>query len=333
MRYNPKLLLIIVVLLWSGCRNISEKQNTKSEVVEAIGATDTLASAAEYEKLDDYFTFLIASDLGRNGYFDQQPIAETMGIVANLADAEFVAAIGDVHHFMGVGSVNDPLWLTNFEWVYKHPELQIPWYPVLGNHEYEGNTDAVIEYSKISRRWQMPDRYYSKSIRISDNTELLLVFIDTPPLIDKYRQSEEHPDARKQDADKQLRWIDNTLKSSTAKWKIVMGHHPVYAGTNKEEEERIDMQLNLMPLLKKHQVDAYYCGHIHNFQHIKMPGVDIDYFVNSSASLSREVVPLKEAIFSSQLTGFTLCSLNDSLMVTSLIDKKGGIIYQYTRKE
>ena len=31
----------------------------------------------------------------------------------------------------------------------------------LGNHEYRGNTQAVIDYSKVSARWNMPDRYYT----------------------------------------------------------------------------------------------------------------------------------------------------------------------------
>ncbi len=59
-----------------------------------------------------------------------------MGDVAGRTKADFVTAIGDVHHFYSVLLVNDPLWLINFELAYSHPELMIPWYPVLGNHEY-----------------------------------------------------------------------------------------------------------------------------------------------------------------------------------------------------
>ena len=52
--------------------------------------------------LEEHFTFMIASDLGRNGYYDQKPVAEMMGVVASIAEPEFVAALGDVHHFQGV---------------------------------------------------------------------------------------------------------------------------------------------------------------------------------------------------------------------------------------
>lgn len=59
--------------------------------------------------------FYVANDLGRNGYYDQKPIAELMGIMAEEVGPEFILATGDVHHFEGVQSVNDPLWMTNYD--------------------------------------------------------------------------------------------------------------------------------------------------------------------------------------------------------------------------
>ena len=67
-----------------------------------------------------------------------------------------------LHHFSGVQSVEDPLLMTNYELIYSHPELMIDWLPILGNHEYRGNTQAIIDYSNISRRWNMPGRYCTK---------------------------------------------------------------------------------------------------------------------------------------------------------------------------
>jgi hypothetical protein len=328
-----KLAIILLAIFLVGCHNSTKNNEVTNNADSALIAQDTVLTDSTLLLLDECFTFMIASDLGRNGYYDQQIIAEVMGEVADIAGVEFVAALGDVHHFMGIQSVNDPLWLSNYELIYKHPELMIPWFPILGNHEYEGNTDAMIAYSEVSRRWQMPARFYSKTYEISDSTEVLLLFIDTAPLIDKYRISDDHPDARKQSVENQLSWLDNTLKKSTAKWKIAMGHHPVYAGTTKSESERTDLQKRLLPILEKYDVDVYYNGHIHNFQHINIEGSAIDYFVISSASQSREVLPLDGTIFSSSATGFALCSLNDSILVTSFIDKRGQIIYQHKRKQ
>lgn len=295
-------------------------------------ATEGPVDAEALTALADHFTFLIAADLGRNGYYDQKPVAEMMGEVVGITDAEFVAALGDVHHFWGVRSVDDPLWLTNYEWIYKHPELMIPWHPVLGNHEYRGNTQAVLDYATVSRRWEMPDRYYSITESVSDDTEALLVFIDTPSLIDKYRDDpDKFPDAGVTPLDQQLAWIDTTLGASDAAWKIVMGHHPIYAGTTKESRERTDLQHRLQPLLDAHGVDVELSGHIHNFQHIRVPGSDVDYVVNTSASLTRDVVDFDGALFSSSDPGFSLCTLTDDELILTFVNAEGQIIYQYSR--
>ncbi|MBU1100365.1 MAG: metallophosphoesterase [Bacteroidetes bacterium] len=285
-------------------------------------------------ELEDDFTFMIASDLGRNGYYDQKPVAEMMGEVADFTEPEFVAVLGDIHHFLGVRSVDDPLWQTNFEWIYKHPELMIPWHPVLGNHEYYGTTQAVLDYSKISRRWEMPARYYSMNFPISENSEVLILFIDTAPLIDKYRDNpEEFEDLGNQSIEKELAWIDSTLSASNAKWKIVLGHHPVYAGTTKSESERENMQERIQPLLDKYNVDISVGGHIHNFQHIQVPNSEVDYFVNSSASLTREVVPYEGSLFSSMDSGFSLCTVTETELIITFVNKEGEVIYQYVRKK
>lgn len=327
MKISLLVMLLILMVSFTCCKkNNKQTQISTSNNIEAIN--DTIIEF-NFEKLDDFFSFMIVSDLGRNGYYDQLPVAETMGEIANAADVEFIAALGDVHHFMGIQSVHDPLWLTNFELVYKHPELMIPWYPILGNHEYEGNTNAVIAYSDISRRWQMPDRYYQKMVLINDTVSALLLFIDTTPLIDKYHVSNEHPDVHFQLVEKQLKWIDKTLKESTAKWKIVMGHHPIFAGTTKTESERNDLQIKLLPILNSNNVNAYFNGHIHNFQHIKTSESEIHFFVNSSASQSRNVISLNETVFGSSSTGFILCSLDQSEMIISFVNKDGEIIYQY----
>ena len=140
----------------------------------------------DWKGLEKQLNFYMANDLGRNGYYDQKPIAELMGEMADVIGPECVFAAGDVHHFEGVRSVNDPLWMTNYELIYSHPELMIDWFPILGNHEYRGNTQAVLDYTNVSRRWSMPGRYYTKVFE-KKGTAIRFVMIDTAPLIDKYR--------------------------------------------------------------------------------------------------------------------------------------------------
>ena len=63
----------------------------------------------EWKALEKPLNFYLANDLGRNGYYDQKPIAETMGRMAETIDIEFVLAAGDVHHFEGVQRDSDAL--------------------------------------------------------------------------------------------------------------------------------------------------------------------------------------------------------------------------------
>ncbi len=278
----------------------------------------------------------VANDLGRNGYFEQKTIAELMGWMAEDVDPEFVAAIGDVHHFEGVQSVDDPLWMTNYELIYSHPDLMIDWYAILGNHEYRGNTQAVLDYKNVSRRWVMPSRYYAFEKEVEDgNEKILFVFIDTAPLIDKYRRdTEDYADAGKQSIAAELEWLDATLAASDAKWKVVFGHHPIFADTDKNESERTDLQKRVKPLLDKYGVDAYVCGHIHNFQHIQVKDSKVQYFVNSSGSLARKSVkPIDGTQFCSGDEGFMVLSTSDNLMRFFLINHRGEIIYQYDVKK
>lgn len=286
-----------------------------------------------WKTLEKPLNFFLANDLGRNGYYDQKPIAELMGNMAENVDVECVVAAGDVHHFEGVRSINDPLWMTNFELIYAHPELMIPWYPVLGNHEYRGNTQAVLDYADVSARWEMPARYYTKVLE-NDGITIRLVMVDTAPLLDKYREdTEKYPDACKQDMDRQLAWIDSVLTSSKEDWVLVVGHHPIYAETSKEDAERVDLQKRLDTILRKHKVDMYLCGHIHNFQYIRKPGSDIDYVVNSSGSLSRDVKPVDGTVFCSGETGFSLIAADKKELNLHMINKEGKVLYTVTRKK
>lgn len=275
----------------------------------------------------------VANDLGRNGYYEQKPIAELMGRMAEQDDVEAVLALGDTHHYMGVESVTDPLWTTNFELIYSHPELQVPWYPILGNHEYRGNTQAVIDYSQVSRRWQMPARYYSKVFE-DDSVSLRVVFVDTTPLIDKYhKDTADYPDVAQQNMDAQLDWLDKELAQAKENWVVVVGHHPIYADTPKSSSERTDLQQRLDPILRRHQVNMYICGHIHNFQHVRIAGTRMDYVVNSSGSLSRqEVKPIEGTVFVSGEPGFSILSGTKESLRLEMINQQGKVIHTVEQK-
>lgn len=310
-RLNQLSLLFLLLLIPS----ISWAQLSREEIAKAC---------------DDGFNFILATDLGRNGYYDQKTVAHAMGELADEGDAEFVLALGDTFHYIGVESSSDPLWLTNFELVYSHPELQIPWYPVVGNHEYRGNVQALIDYSKVSRRWQMPARYYKLSYKTDETHTLDIFILDTPPLIEKYRTKKKYSDASEQSREAQLQWLEKVLRESTADRKIVVGHHPIFADTSKDESERSDMQRYVFPLLQNYSVDLYVCGHIHNHQHIVKPDVKTNFVVLSSGSKSRKVKAIDGTQFCSPETGFGFISYKSGQLTMYLLDKEGNELYHFT---
>lgn len=294
--------------------------------------TQSVSPEQTWKELEKPLNFYLINDSGRNGYYEQKTIAGTMGKMAETIDIEFVVAAGDVHHFEGVRSVSDPLWMTNYELIYSHPDLMIPWYPVCGNHEYRGNTQAPVDYSGVSARWDMPAKYYTFTAE-EDSVEVRIVMLDTTPLIDKYREdTEKYPDASKSEVEPQLEWLDSVLTAATEDWVLVVGHHPIYADTDKTDSERIDMQDRVNSILVKHgNVDMYLCGHIHTFQHIRMEGCDIDYVVNSSASLSREVKPVEGTVFCSPEEGYSLITADKHELDLYMLDACGNVLHKVSR--
>ena len=307
--------------------------------VAAMAALLSVASAkgqtpGQWELLKGNVNLYLVNDMGRNGYYDQKPIAELMGTMTETIGPEAIIAAGDIHHFNGVASVNDPLWTTNYEHIYSHPELMLDWFPILGNHEYRGNTQAVLDYAKVSRRWMMPARYYTKVFN-KKNVSVRIVFLDTTPLIDRYREeTDKYPDAVKQDVQKELDWLDQTLRQAKEDWVIVVGHHPIYAETSKAEYERTDMQKRVMPILHRYNnVSIYACGHIHNFQHIRMKGDPIDYVVNSAGALSRKVKPIEGTVFCSSEPGFSVIAATQKQLKLHMIDKQGRVLHTVTKQK
>ena len=95
------------------------------------------------------------------------------------------------------------------------------------------------------------------------------------------------------------------------------------------------MQNRLNAVLLKHKnVAMYVCGHIHNFQHIRKPGTDIDYIVNTSGSLSRPKVKAVDGTqFCSGITGFSLVCADKQTLDLHLIDKDGKVVYTVSKKK
>jgi hypothetical protein len=110
-------IIFIVFLIFSGCKTSVDQSELKLPP-------------------DSLFNFIIISDHGRNGYFNQKIIADMMADVADSCSIRFIVTGGDNFQISGVQSVQDPLWLSSFENIYTHPgsaaggkcrAVTIPW--------------------------------------------------------------------------------------------------------------------------------------------------------------------------------------------------------------
>ena len=276
--------------------------------------------------------FLVMGDWGRNGADHQREVAAQMGKTASDMKTQFIIATGDNFYPSGVMSEHDPLFHYSFENIYTDFSLQWDWYLILGNHDYMTNPDAQVKYSSISRRWKMPARYYSKKFAINGDTtqQVLIAFIDTNPLIPQFYGSPQYGAAvANQDSTAQKKWLENVLSdaSPNIKWKLVVGHHPMYTGGSRTEGyDTKAIRNSLKPLLDKYKVDAYINGHEHSLQHIKPAGVT-HHFISGAASERTAVKLIPDARMVASTYGFMLFSVTANHMLVQTIDYNGQIIY------
>jgi len=298
-------------------------------IFTSLSFTSTFAQKIDsLTVINKSYNFYVIGDWGRNGSFNQRELADVMNTTAGIIWPRFIATTGDNFYENGVASIDDPLWMSSFENVYSGGNLLMEWHPTLGNHDYKGNTKAQIKYSHKSRRWKMPDYYYSYT-EMLDKEKILFVFIDSNQFEDSYyKHPDRYPDLIGVDPQIQLKWIDSVLTNSDAKWKILFGHQHVYTGGSRAEGDS-ETAKYLEPLLKKHSVDIYFCGHEHDLQHIKPEG-ETHYFVSGAGSQLRPTGYMEYSLFAKSVQGFCAVSaLSDKLLV-QMIDYTGKVIYKYT---
>ncbi|KAJ4974719.1 hypothetical protein NE237_007893 [Protea cynaroides] len=219
---------------------------------------------------DGSLSFLVIGDWGRRGAENQSQVALQMGMIGEKLDVNFVISTGDNFYDNGLTGVDDPNFEESFTKIYTAKSLQKPWYTVLGNHDYRGNVEAQLSpvLRKIDRRW-ICLRSFIVNAEVAE-----FFFIDTNPFVDMYfYDPKDHMydwrglrPSRKIYITNVLKELDLALKKSTAKWKIVVGHHAVRSvGHHGDTEELVQL---LLPVLRANYVDLYMNGHDHCLEHI-----------------------------------------------------------------
>lgn len=298
-------------------------------LMAGMSAGLALAPQAKAGTSGPSLTFLALGDWGQKGNGTQRRVAEAMGDVALVHSSRFVVSAGDNFYPAGVTSTADDHWRRSFEDVYTAQALQIPWFAALGNHDYRGDVQAQIDYSRLSQRWRMPSRYFKVAGADFGAAFVDLFVIDTSAIVDGHNYDEllqqlargrraRHEGAR------QLAWLDQALAESSARWKIVVGHHPVYSGGHGDSPRLVE---TLPPMLKAHGVQLYINGHDHSLQHIHRDGVD--YLCTGSGAEANDALRAVEGTrYAASTPGFATFRVDADTLGFEFRDQEGASVYQ-----
>ncbi|KAF5832626.1 Metallo-dependent phosphatase-like protein [Dunaliella salina] len=260
-------------------------------------------------------------DWGRGGTANQRHVAALMGRQSQCYKPSFVLSTGDNFYSHGLRGPHDPYFAQTFTNVYTSEGLQVPWYSVLGNHDY-GEFGGVRggcmapEFSLCPKdccysaswqdsltipsitgresvaasdpRWNLKQGVWRKSFGAGDLLDV--VFTDTTPFMRRYRHrawGNMSGGVLRQDVYKQFVEIQSLMRNSSATWKLVVGHHPIQSyGEHcnlRGDRDCLDMQF-LKPVLQKYKADFYMSGHDHGIQLLKDPGSGVHFLVSGAGS-------------------------------------------------
>jgi predicted MPP superfamily phosphohydrolase len=217
---------------------------------------------------------------------------------------DFAITLGDNFYNAGMASPTDPRWKKLWDELYD--PLGIKFYASLGNHDWvlSDSPAAEILYSERSPSWRMPSPYYTFTAGPAQ-----FFALDTNEV-----------------SDAQLSWLDGELNKSSAKWKVVYGHHPIYS--DGEHGDNPSLAGRLLPLLKN-RVDLYLTGHDHILNHVK-PENGVEFFVSGGGGAGvYKVKPGPRTLFAQSVNGFTILEIDSNEMRIKFIGADSKQLYAH----
>ncbi|KAM3339098.1 hypothetical protein P3S68_031184 [Capsicum galapagoense] len=203
---------------------------------------------------------------------------------------------------------------------------------MLGNHDYRGDVEAQL--SPILR--EKDSRWFCLRSYLIDAEVVEFFFIDTTPFVDDYfANPKEHSydwrgvlprDKYLKDL---LKDLDLALSMSTAKWKMVIGHHTI-----KSAGHTTELAEQLVPILEEHNVDFYINGHDHCLELIGSVDSKLEFLTCGGGSKAwrgdiKEWNPV-ELKFYYEGQGFLSVALNQKEVEFVYYDVFGNVLHKFT---
>jgi acid phosphatase len=172
---------------------------------------------------------------------------------------------------------------------------------------------AQVEYSLRSTRWSMPGQYYSFVEPAGGGDQAQFFVLDTEAI----RRGEK-------DAEEQLSWFEDKLAGSRARWKIVIGHHPVTS--NGQHGPIHSVRDALVTLFEKYGVALYLSGHDHDLELLET-GRGFLQVVSGAGSGTRSMRWGNDTQFASAAPGFVWVGIEKDDLWIVFVDAARGPLY------
>ncbi len=282
-------------------------------LVISCQSTETLSEAPPSE-ISPEITFFSFGDWG-TGTQDQQNVADAVTVFCHSTGCDFGLLLGDNFYDEGVDSVSDPKWKNYFEDVYS--QLEMPFYVALGNHDHLGNIQAQIDYTELQNRWILPARQYSQIFPEEAQTPLLEIFV-----IDSETFQINDGEA-----------LTSALDNSSAHWKILAMHHPLYSNGSHGDTQGLK---NLLLPIVCQKVDLILSGHDHLFSHLSDPNDGCDFHQIVAGTGGKDLYSAQSdsrALFTKSTFGFFVLNVKKDLMEFRFYEVNQNLAYSFELKK
>ena len=289
------------------CRRLDGLEPGESFTYSLDGSTRTWTATA-LPADDAGLRFAAFGDIG-TGDENQYRVAA----VLEQWDPALVIIAGDIVYPTGKDEDYD----ANYFRPYANLLTRAPFFPALGNHDY-GNTDSRKKGKRRFRKHYVPihqrPRYYS-----FDAGGAHFVSLD-----DNLEGAGVKAAASIAPGSEQLRWLEKDLKGSTARWKIVFLHVPLYTCRKHGNHEKV--RKSLEPLLERHGVDVVFAGHNHHYERSRpVKGVTYVTVGMGGARLYKKTRENKWSEKFLEEFGFVGVALTPDELTLEMIDAHGRI--------
>jgi predicted phosphodiesterase len=257
-------------------------------------------------------TFAVIGDTG-TGDEAQLSVARQMVRHREKTPFEFTLMLGDNIYEKGEERLVKP----RFEEPYKDLlEAGVKFYASLGNHDIIRGLEFQTKYPNFNMGGR---RYYNFAKGSTESNESLLEFF----ALDSNEMTPE-----------QLKWLDESLGASKARWKIVFCHHSIYSSA-RMHSQYTKLRAQLEPLYVKHGVDAVFSGHSHCYERVK-PVKGVNYFTEgASGEIKRKTLDRSSpyhAAGEDEKNSFLIVQAGENELKVEAIDADGSLIDSYTIK-